>query len=583
MTLKKLVFACLVLLMTSCDSEKSKTGKTTSSTEAEEINIRLNRDPQYVNPFFSPSSFGREVYQYIYLSLADYHPESLKLFPILITEVPEGTITDYKNEKVIAYQINIRPEAEWSDGTPVTAKDYLYTVNAINHTQSKITAWKPYFQFLKGIELDASNPKSLTVYFDKDYMLSKEIALTIQLMPAHIFDPSGAIQSKELDTIRAKTYESEDSTEIKALALLNDSPSKKVGVVQTGPYTLSSEESNQYFILDKKPKYWGNKISNNPFLKSQIKKIIFRIIPDEVAALTMAKDEKLDLINVKSGSKFLELKEDSLFSKNWTFHIPQLYVYYYMAMNNKSEILSDKKVRRAMAHLADIDDYIETGESGFATRTSGPFHPLKPYYNDKLELLPFDVEKAKLLLDESGYTDTDGDGIREKMISGKRVKLELDILMITGSSISKNMSLLYQEIAKQAGVKINIAAKRMSLMRTENLYDYNYDLALLRVGMDEANNDPYRRWHSDNIKPGGSNVLGYSNEKVDKKIELLRVTKDDDERESLYKEIHALIYEDSPCIFLYCPLNKILINNKFKAVTTTKRPGYLANTFSRAE
>jgi len=575
MQLRNYLIICLLVII-GCDNDNTEKNK--AATQGKEINIRLNRDPRYVNPFFSPSSIGREIYQYIYLPLADYHPESLELNPILITEIPAGNFTTLDNEEVIAYDINLRPEAKWSDGTTVTALDYEYTIKAINHNQSNISAWKPYFQFLKDIKLYKDDPKKVTVYFDKDYMLSKEIALTIQLMPAHILDATKAISSKSLSEIKAKDYISQDSLEIKSLALLNDTPKEKINVIQTGPYTLSSAEMNQYLILDKKEDYWGEKFNENPFLQAHVNKIIFKIVPDELTALTMAKEGKVDLMMMNSSQRFLELKEDSILGKNWTFQVPQLLVYYYMAINNKSKILSDKKVRRALAHLADIEDYIETLEGGLATRTAGHFHPARSYYNDKLSPLKFDVKLANSLLDDAGYIERDGDGVRQKTVYGELRKLEFDILL-TGSSLSKNIALLYQEAAKSAGVKINLVAKKMSLIAKENLYDFNYDLAMLRVGMDEAIDDPYGRWHSDNAVPGGLNTIGYSNKQVDEKIEQLRVSRNPMDRDKLYKEIQTLMYEDTPCIFLYCPLNKILISNKFLAETTTKRPGYLANTF----
>ena len=164
------------------------------------------------------------------------------------------------------------------------------------------------------------------------------------------------------------------------------------------------------------------------------------------------------------------------------------------------------------------------------------------------------------------------------MIDGKKTDLELDILQ-SGSPLGKNMALLFQKSAEKAGVKINLIIKKMSLIVKENISEYNYDITLLRVGMDEATDDPYSRWHSDNAVAGGRNVLGYTNKQVDKLIEALRVSRNEAERKDLFYEIQKLMYEDTPCIFLYCPLNKLVVSNKFKALSTTKRPGYLANTF----
>jgi peptide/nickel transport system substrate-binding protein len=577
MKLRYFIFFSIALFFISCNSDT----KTSTDISDAEINIRLSRDPQKINPFFSPSAIGREVYQYIFLPLANYHPKTLELCPILINKIPEGRLETYKGQACVAFDIEFRPEAQWSDGQPITASDYLFTIKAVNHPDSKISAWKPYFQFLKGFKVD-DDPRKFTVYFDASYMLAKEVALTPPLMPVHIYDKQAVLEQINISDLMTENYEAKDSVELNVIAAVNAAASKKLDVVQSGPYSLSSFETNQYIQLDRKENYWGEAIKDIPYLENNLSKITFKIVPDEVTAITMAKEGKLDLLLMRSSNQFLELKDDETFAEQWTFHTPQLLIYYYMALNNKSPILRDPKVRRALAHLADIEDYIETLDGGMGIRTTGHFHPVRSYYNDTLPLIPYNIDQARQLLSEAGWDDRDGDGVRDKLIAGEKENLELEILQ-SGASLGKNVSLLYQAAAEQAGVKIKVTTKKMSLMAKENLYDYKYDIALLRVGMDEAADDPYPRWHSDNALPGGSNQLGYVNENVDALIEQLRITRDAEARKQIYQDIQAEMYKDTPCIFLYSPLNKLLISNKFKALATTKRPGYLANTFLVAE
>ena len=573
MKTRHFLLALIALFFFSCNSDT----KTTSAADLDEINIRLSRDPQKINPFFAPSALGREVYQYVYLALANYHPKTLKLSPILITKVPDGRIEIIDGEEQIAYDIEFRPEARWSDGQPITARDYIFTLQTVVHPVSKISAWKPYFQYLKGFK-QQDDPRKLTVYFDANYMLSKEVALTPPIMPAHIFDPNKVLSQKKVTEIMQDGYTA-TAEESSIMEAVNNTATTKLDVVQSGPYSLTSFETNQYIQLTRNENFWGKEIKDVPYLENNLGKITFKIVPDEVTAVTMAKEGKIDLMMMRSSNNYLELKEETDFASQWTFHAPQLLVYYYMALNNKSPILKDPKVRRAMAHLADIEDYIETLDGGMGIRTSGHFHPVRSYYNKNLDLLEYNIELAAQLLAEAGWKDQDGDGILEKNIDGKQTDLELDILQ-TGSALGKNMVLLFQSSAKKAGVKINLVIKKMSIISKENLSDFNYDIVMLRVGMDEASDDPYARWHSDNAVAGGSNILGYSNPKVDALIDQLRVSRGASERDKIYKEMQDLMYEDTPCIFLYCPLNKMIVSNKFKALSTTKRPGYMANTFN---
>lgn len=160
--------------------------------------------------------------------------------------------------------------------------------------------------------------------------------------------------------------------------------------------------------------------------------------------------------------------------------------------------------------------------------------------------------------------------------------MKLDFL-ITGSQLSKNIAILFQESAKKVGVEINIVTKKNALMQKENMSNFNFDMAALANSLDAAPDDPYSRWHSDNAIPGKRNQVGYVNKASDKLIESIRSTRDLDERKKYYLELQELMYDDQPAIFLYSPLQKIMITNRLNATTTTKRPGYLANTFTLAK
>ncbi len=569
--MKKLLLLLPFLFIISCQNEKE-----THSTEPVNISIRLKGDPYQVNPYFSPTSLGREIFQYIYLQVADYHPETMEVVPVLIETIPVGYETTYQNEIVVAYDIKIRPEATWSDGKPILAKDYILALNMINHPSSKARAWKPYFNFLKGAALNKDN-KKCTVFYDKDYMLSLESCLNVIPLPHHIYDPELDIVNLDLKRIKAEGYEP-DTIENKIIEKINASDKEKLNLVQSGPYKLSSFQDDQYYILDRIPDYWGETINDIPALRSEVDKMTFKIVPDELGALTLAKEGKIDIMSFASGQSFIELKDDAAFSEEWSFHIPQLMRYYYVAINNQHPILSDPQVRNALSRLIDVDDMIETLEKGLGKRLIGPILPSKSYYNDDLPPIPYDVDEANKILDEAGWSKKDGDGIRVKQLEGKTLPLKLELIQ-TGSELGKNVALLIQESCAKAGIQVDLITKKSSLMRKENLTNFNYDLILLIAGLDSGSYDPYRRWHSDNIADNKGNFVGYSNPIVDKEISELRLKRNSSDRIQNYLKMQEEIYKDQPIIFLYSPLDKIIINKKFKAITTPKRPGYMANTF----
>ena len=77
-----------------------------------------------------------------------------------------------------------------------------------------------------------------------------------------------------------------------------------------------------------------------------------------------------------------------------------------------------------MSHAFNADKFLEEVYLGLGKRTSGPISPDLPYYDNDLPLIPYDLDKAAQLLDEAGWIDTDGNGVRDKMINGTKVDFD---------------------------------------------------------------------------------------------------------------------------------------------------------------
>ena len=117
---------CLIISFVSCKQDRSP------EEPIDEISIRLSRDPLKINPIFNPSSSAREVFQYIYLPVADFHPESKELYPILIESIPDEIIlSEGPHQGNIALDMTFKKESRWSNGDPITAEDYLFTIKSV--------------------------------------------------------------------------------------------------------------------------------------------------------------------------------------------------------------------------------------------------------------------------------------------------------------------------------------------------------------------------------------------------------------------------------------------------------------------
>ncbi len=540
------------------------------------LKVYLQRDPEKLNPVFNPKANAREVYQNIFVPLADYHPESLALYPILIEEVPAGEMI---NDSIIRYTMTFKEDAVWADGKPITGHDYAFTMKAIMHPIVNTPSWRSLISYVKSVNVDEKNPRTFSVDMDQSNMLSKEIATTNYILPKHVYDAKGILDDKNLSYFSQQGIEESvvaDSSLVEFASSFNDPVNYRSKLVSAGPYMLDTWESDQYIILKKNKDYWGDNYPENPFLQGYPEEIVFKIFADELTAYTNFKNDGMDVMKFRSSSYFLALKDSSETATKYNFETPQLMRYYYIALNNRKKGLDDPKVRRALAHAMDVDALINIIEKEYGSRSTGPIHPSKPYYNTALKPIQKDIEQAKKLLAEAGWTDSDNDNILDKDAHN----LSFDLLA-SPSELAQQVSLVFKEGCKQIGAEINIVQKSPRVFVRENVNTFEYDMAALAQTLDANPDDPSYRWHSSNAALGGSNITGYTNPENDAVIDEILSTKDEARRTQLYKDFQQMLYDDQAALFLYSPTEKIAIHSSWEGKGTSKRPGYLLNTFKK--
>ncbi len=571
----------LCLFFSACQPESSTTNG--GST----VVIRLPNEPDMLNPARSQSAYATQIEEQIFLPLAEIDPYDYTLTPLLIDHTPvQEPITQGPDSGGILYHYRIRDGATWEDGTPVTGDDYAFTIKMVLDPKVDVAQWRGFLSFITDVQIDPKDRRSFTVTVGEPYVLSDLVTCNLNIYEKAVYDPQRHLDDfsvRALSTAAVADSLAQHDPRLQQFAeTFMQSRFANEVVTGSGAYRLASWETGQRIILERKNDWWGDHVQDKPtLLNAYPEKLIYEIVPDENTALTMLKDGTLDVMSEVSPRSFLELKADSAYTDKLQFFTVKLQVCNYLCLNNRNPILSDIRVRKALAHAVDYEGLIQNVALGMAERTIGPVHPDLDYYNKDIAPVRYDLDQARALLASAGWSDTNGNGIVDKVIGGQRTELTLD-MTVTQKPEGQAVALLLKESAARAGIDINIVTRDGAAF-SQDVRARNFDIVPLRMSSPITLNDPYQDWSSSSDVPGGGNRSGFHNATADSLITVIRRTSDAVARTSAFKELQAVIAEEQPVIFLYVPLERIIASKRFKIRPSARRPGYFEQLFLPAE
>ena len=437
--------------------------------------------------------------------------------------------------------------------------------------------FRPYVSLIRAVDVDPTNPKRFTVFTGEKFFQSLEyISNTFYLLPAHLYDPEGHMKDLPVESFL-------DGEKIGRLAETDDRlrqfadnfSDQKYGrdprfVSGCGPYRLEKWETGQLIVLKRKDNWWGDALAESfPALQAFPEDLIFIPIPDGTTSIAAMKAEEIDVAYNLDPNGFQELKSSDYTAGRYDFYTPPLMAYSFITINTDNPKLSDKRVRRALAHAINPEEIIENVFNGDGQRLSTPVLPTFTYVDKALQPYEFNMEKARDLLAEAGWVDSDNNGIADKEINGQRVELSLEMLISAGRETSRNTALLIQDNARKAGIAIEPVTQESSVL-FDNLRKRNYELGVAGRAFSSPLWNPQQNFHS----TLGDNRTGFGNARTDELIDQILVTLDDEKRNRLYKELQGIIYEEVPEIPIFVPTARIAVHKRFEVKTSPLYPGF---------
>jgi len=197
---------------------------------------------------------------------------------------------------------------------------------------------------------------------------------------------------------------------------------------------------------------------------------------------------------------------------------------------------------------------------------ASPYKPGTRWSNPDLQPYSYDPNKAKTLLKEAGFIDSDGDGILDR--DGKPFSFEI----ITNQNKEREKSaVLIQRRLKDIGIDVQIRAIEWASFISRFIKTGDFDAVVLgwSLGLDP---DQFSIWHSSQNQPGQFNFIGYNNPQIDQLLEQGRLEMDIDKRTKIYHEFAKVLLEDSPIIYLSAGYGLSAIHKRVKGIDSPAPP-----------
>jgi peptide/nickel transport system substrate-binding protein len=509
-------------------------------------------DPEQLNPLTSNDASSSEVLGFIFESLLTREPRTVELKPLVAVARPEIS------QDKLTYTFKIRNDVRFQDGRPLTGEDVLFSVKAIKCPFVNAPFLRVYFNSLINAEL--IDPYTIRFVTKEPYFLNESVLGGITLMPRHYYDPENLLQRL---TVRDLTGDpARLPSEAKKFAdqfnrNFNRNP------LGSGPYKFSGWKTGREIELTRNLNYWGNGKEgiDQPYLDS----LKFRVINNMDAALVRLKSGSLDFMEALQPVQVVRGTQSERFNrefKKYEYYAP---TYTYIGWNNDHPIFRDKRVRKAMTYLTDRKQIVKSVLFSLGEVVDSHIYFFRPEYDKSLASYPFDPQKAMALLDEAGWKDSDGDGVRDKVIDGKKVPLRFEIKVNAGNAVRKSVALVLLDELKKHGIAASVRELDWTIFLND-VKNHQFDAVVLGWQMQTTEPDAYQVWHSSQAANKGSNAISYKNARVDEILEQYRREFDAQKRIQLYKEFQQILHDEQPYTFLYVGKRVSAVHRRFQGV-----------------
>jgi peptide/nickel transport system substrate-binding protein len=322
--------------------------------------------------------------------------------------------------------------------------------------------------------------------------------------------------------------------------------------VGSGAYLFKEWKTGEKVVLEANPNYFEGR----PYFN----RVVYRIIPDQSTIFLELKARNVDMSGL-SPIQYRRQTDYPAFRKNFYKYQYLANGYAYLGFNLLDPRFQDKRVRQAMAYAINKQEIIEGVLLGLGRPAVGPYKPGTWWYRDDIQPFPFDPERAKALLAEAGWKDSDGDGILDR--DGR--PFSFTVRTNQGNLVRQQTAEIIQRRLRAVGIDVKIHIVEWAAFINTFIKKKDFEGIILGWGLG-LDPDQYDIWHSSKTGPDELNHISYKNPKVDALLEAGRRTFDEAKRKVIYGEFQEIMAEEQPVIFLYVPEALPVVSSRVRGI-----------------
>ena len=491
-------------------------------------------EPDTLNPLFTETSWAFEALFFVQRQLTMYD-DTWSLVPDLATEVP--TIENGRVRLIDTGHVGpgkrpvqnmevtwqIRPDANWEDGVPVTADDFLFAYEVTLDPTQEVIERTEAESILK-MEARGKDKKTLVVTWKEPFAFYNKYRVH-PLLPAHLLRPRYKKPGGGTRDLRRDDF--------------GRAP------LSNGYYRVKEWVAGQYLTLEKNP---------NAARVAKIDEIVIRFIKTSeglVSALRAGDIHATLPTSALSISELNALRQQD--GDRFRYQLVPGLIWSHIDFNLDSKLLSDKRVRRALVYGINRKGLIHDLYQDQFTLVHTYLPPRHWAYDPRIEAIPFDLEEAARLLAEAGWKKKGKDGI---LRNARCEKMKLYMSAMSGARVTEELQQIVQADLRTIGVDLVIDNKPQKVFFPEfarprkfpHLSFYSWIMSPSSVGS--------TMWKSDmipstNNRFTGQNLPGWRNAEVDALLRDVTHVIDEPRRKAMMRRVQEIFADELPAIPMY--------------------------------